>query len=177
MKTISRLLLAGAIGLLGACSGPAPEPAPAPAEAPKPAPPATYSMEDFKNVRKLDAHVHMNVVDSTFLEQARDDGFELMTINVDYPDFPKLADQRAAALTQLHADPARALGHHLFDAGLRQAGWADKVNAALAADARAGREAVKIWKNVGMKRADPRQAHHARRSAFSPVGVEHPQRD
>src|SRR6185295_14632069 len=107
MKLIPGLLMSGAIGLLCACSGPAPEPAPVPAEAPKPAPPATYSMDDFKSVRKLDAHVHMNVVDSTFLEQARDDGFELMTINVDYPDFPKLADQRAAALTQLHADPAR----------------------------------------------------------------------
>ena len=46
-------------------------------------------------------------LDATFLEQARDDGFELMSINVDYPDFPKLVDQRTAALAQLHADPSQ----------------------------------------------------------------------
>ena len=64
-------------------------------------------MEDFAQVRKLDAHVHINVLDAAFLEQARDDNFELMAINVDYPDFPKLADQRAAALAQVKADAAR----------------------------------------------------------------------
>jgi len=152
MKLISRLLLASAISLLCACSGPAPEPAPAPAEAPKPAAPAPYSMEDFKSVRKLDAHVHMNVVGPAFLEQARDDGFELMTINVDYPDFPKLADQRAAALTQLQADPARVHWATTFSMqGFGKPGWADKVNAGLAADAQQGAKAVKIWKNVGMQ--------------------------
>ena len=155
MKSISRLLLVGAIVLLGACGGPAPETAPAPAEAPKPAAPATYSMEDFRSVRKLDAHVHMNVVGPAFLEQAREDGFELMTINVDYPDFPRLADQRAAALTQLHADPARVHWATTFSMqGFGKRGWADKVNAALAADAEQGAKAVKIWKNVGMKERD-----------------------
>jgi hypothetical protein len=152
MKLIPGLLLGGAIGLLCACSGPAPEPAPVAAEAPKPAAPATYSMEDFKSVRKLDAHVHMNVVDPAFLEQARDDGFELMTINVDYPDFPMLADQRAAALSQLHADPARVHWATTFSMqGFGKPGWADKVDAALAADAEQGAKAVKVWKNVGMK--------------------------
>lgn len=152
MKLIPRLLLAGAIGVLCACSGPTPEPAPAPAEAPKPAPPATYSMEDFKSLRKLDAHVHVNVLDSAFLDQAREDGFELMLINVDYPDFPKLADQRAAALAQLHADPARVHWATTFSMqGFGKSGWADKVNEGLAADAAQGAKAVKVWKNIGMK--------------------------
>ena len=109
-------------------------------------------MEDFKNVRKLDAHVHMNVADPALLDQARADGFELMSINVDYPDFPRLADQRAAALAQLHADPARVHWATAFSMqGFGKPGWADKVNAALAADAQQGAKAVKIWKNVGME--------------------------
>ena len=155
MKMFSQWLLASATGLLCACGGPAPEPSPAPAEPPKAAAPQTYSMQDFRSVRKLDAHVHMNVVDPAFLEQARDDGFELMTINVDYPDFPRLADQRAAALTQLHADPARVHWATTFSMqGFGKPGWADKVNAGLAADAQQGAKAVKIWKNVGMQERD-----------------------
>jgi hypothetical protein len=115
------------------------------------APAASYSMEDFARVRKLDSHVHMNVTSADFLEQARADGFELMAINVDYPDFPQLADQRAAALAQVKADPARvhwATTFSMRDFG--KADWADKVRAQLDQDAKQGARAVKIWKNVGM---------------------------
>ena len=45
-----------------------------------------YSMADFTRVRKYDAHVHANTSDSAFLEQARADGFELLSINVDYQE-------------------------------------------------------------------------------------------
>jgi len=150
MNLVSRLLITGAIAVLSACSDPKAEPAAAAAPA-KPAPPAHYAMEDFAHVRKLDAHVHVNVMSPAFLEQAREDGFELMSINVDYPDFPKLADQRAAALAQLKAEPARLHWATTFSMqGFGKPGWADKINAALAADAAQGAKAVKIWKNVGM---------------------------
>jgi predicted TIM-barrel fold metal-dependent hydrolase len=150
MNLVSRLLVSGVFAALSACAKPTAEPAAAAAPA-KPAPPAHYSMEDFARVRKLDAHVHVNVMAPAFLEQARDDGFELMSINVDYPDFPKLADQRAAALAQLKADPVRFHWATTFSMqGFGSKGWADKVNASLAADAGQGAKAVKIWKNVGM---------------------------
>ena len=159
MKLISGLLLSGAVALLCACTESKPEPPAAPAgkaDAAKPAQATHYAMEDFGRVRKLDAHVHMNVTGPAFLEQARDDGFELMAINVDYPDFPKLADQRAAALTQLRAQdsykPARIYWATTFSMkGFGKAGWAGKVSAGLAADAAEGAKAVKVWKNVGMK--------------------------
>src|SRR6478609_4050573 len=107
MKLLTHSLLASALFLVCACSSKEPEsPPPAAANAP-PATAANYSMDDFTRVRKLDAHVHINVRDATFLDQARADNFEVMAINVDYPDFPKLADQRAAALVQVKADPAR----------------------------------------------------------------------
>jgi hypothetical protein len=117
--------------------------------------PSNYSMEDFAKVRKLDAHVHDNVTDGAFLEQARADNFELMSINVDYPDFPKLADQRAAALLQLRADPKRFHWATTFSLdGFGGADWAGRVNASIAADAKRGAKAVKIWKNVGMSARD-----------------------
>jgi hypothetical protein len=131
--------------LLGACAKRDPAPATPPAE------PASYAMEDFAKVRKLDSHVHINVLDPAFIEQARADNFELMAINVDYPDFPKLVDQRAAALAQVEADPARVHWATTFSMdGFGKKDWAEKVNDALAADAAAGAKAVKIWKNVGM---------------------------
>src|SRR5688572_24418552 len=135
MKLIPQSLLAGAFVLLAACSSKEAEaPPPAAANAP-PAKPAVYSMEDFARVRKLDAHVHINVLDSTFLEQARADNFEVMAINVDYPDFPKLADQRAAALVQVKADPARIHWATTFSVkGFEKKDWLAKVNAQLAAD-------------------------------------------
>src|SRR3954469_10721578 len=117
--------------------------------------PSNYSMDDFARVRKFDAHVHGNVVSPALLEQARADNFELMSINVDYPDFPALADQRAAALAQLKMDPARFHWATTFSMqGFGDAGWAEKVGAGLAADAKQGAKAVKIWKNVGMSERD-----------------------
>jgi len=150
MKQARNFWLSGAISLLCACTDPKMEPAAA--APPAKAEPAHYSMEDFARVRKLDAHVHVNVPDPVFLEQAAADGFELLSINVDYPDFPKLAEQRAAALTQLEADPARFHWATTFSMqGFGKKDWVEKVNASVATDAAAGAKAVKIWKNVGMQ--------------------------
>src|SRR5689334_7034639 len=106
MKLFSGLLVSAAIFLAPGCSESKKDVVAPPAEA-QGAPADHYSMADFATVRKLDAHVHINVLDAAFRDQAREDNFELMAINVDYPDFPKLADQRAAALAQVQGDPAR----------------------------------------------------------------------
>jgi predicted TIM-barrel fold metal-dependent hydrolase len=180
MNLISRLLMSGAIALLCACTDSKPEPAAVAAgraDAPKPEQPANYEMEDFARLRKLDAHVHVNVTDPAFLEQARDDGFELMSINVDYPDFPKLSDQRAAALAQLRAQqaykPARIHWATTFSMqGFGKPGWTEKVNAGLAADAGEGAKAVKIWKNVGMKEKAAGKLIMLDDPAISPVADE-----
>src|SRR3954469_2299884 len=155
MKLIPRLLLAAAYSLLCACSDSSPAPKEAPPVAHANVEPGPYAMQDFQRVRKLDAHVHINVLDSTFLDQAREDNFEVMAINVDYPDFPKLADQRAAALAQVKADPARVHWATTFSVkGFENKNWLPKVQAQLAADAAQGAKAVKIWKNVGMSERD-----------------------
>jgi len=137
MRSFTPGLIFGTIVALGACA--------------LAAPPSNYSMDDFAKVRKLDAHVHGNVVTPALIEQAKADNFELMSINVDYPDFPALKEQRAAALAQLKMDPARFHWATTFSMqGFEAPDWADKVGASLAADAKQGAKAVKIWKNVGM---------------------------
>lgn len=115
----------------------------------------SYSMSDFTRVRKYDAHVHSNSPDPAFLEQARADGFELLSINVDYPDFPSLALQHAAALTLAAKDPRHFHWATTFSMkGFGTPGWADRVKAKLARDVAKGAVAVKIWKNVGLAEKD-----------------------
>jgi predicted TIM-barrel fold metal-dependent hydrolase len=116
---------------------------------------ATYTMDDFARVPKFDAHVHANTTDRAFLEQARADGFELMSINVDYPDFPSIADQQAAALELARAEPARfhwATTFSMDDYG--SPGWAGRAQAGLDAAVAEGARAVKVWKNIGMVERD-----------------------
>ncbi len=139
--------------LLAACQrGPAGAAARAghpPVEAP------SYSMDDFARVRKFDAHVHANADDPAFLEQARADGFELLSINVDYPDFPTVARQRAVVSKLAKADPARLHWATTFSMrGYGAPGWADGVEAALDRDVAEGAQAVKVWKNIGMVERD-----------------------
>lgn len=117
----------------------------APEEAPH------YTMADFARVAKFDAHVHVNSGDTALIEQARADGFELLSINVDYPDFPPIAQQAEVA----HQLAKRFPGHFHFATtfameGWGTPGWAERANAAIARERANGAVAVKVWKNVGM---------------------------
>ena len=117
--------------------------------------PEFYSAADFAGVRKFDAHVHANTSSAAFLEQARADNFELLSINVDYPDFPSLAEQERAVLSQAAADPERfhfATTFSTVDWG--KADWAATVNTKLDQAAARGAVAVKVWKNIGMALRD-----------------------
>ena len=79
----------------------------------------TYTDADFERVRKFDAHVHANTDDQVFLEIARKDGFEILSINVDYPDFPSLGAQARIAHKLQAADP----GHFHFATSFSMAGF------------------------------------------------------
>ena len=116
-----------------------------------------YTEADFARVRKFDAHVHANVLDGRFLAVARKDGFELLSINVDYPDFPALPLQARVA-SRLHAAaPHRLLFATTFTmAGFGAPGWTEATNRSLDAAAARGAVAVKVWKNIGMVARDPR---------------------
>lgn len=120
------------------------------------APPAdTYSDADFARVKKLDAHVHANVDDAVFGGIARKDGFELLSINVDYPDFPPVPVQAAIAEKMQHADPAHF--HYattISMEGFGTSGWAERTNAAIDRAIAEGAIAVKVWKNIGMVAKD-----------------------
>jgi predicted TIM-barrel fold metal-dependent hydrolase len=114
-----------------------------------------YSEADFAHVAKFDAHVHANISDPRFLDVARRDGFELLSINVDYPDFPALRDQATVAHEMRAKDPRRFRFATTFSMqGFGTPEWTARTNRALDDAFARGAVAVKVWKNIGMVATD-----------------------
>jgi predicted TIM-barrel fold metal-dependent hydrolase len=121
--------------------------------------PAIYTAADFVQVRKFDSHVHANTDDRHFLDIARKDGFELLSINVDYPDFPTLATQAKVAHELQAADPQHFHFLTTFSMkGFEGPGWTADTIRHIDAEVAQGAVGVKVWKNVGMVERDAQ--HH-----------------
>ncbi|WP_339720673.1 amidohydrolase family protein [uncultured Paraglaciecola sp.] len=114
-----------------------------------------YTMEDFPRVEKIDAHVHANNNDLSFLEQAKLDNFTLLSINVDYPDFPNIAEQRKIALQLKKLDEEHFKFASTFSMNNWQhEDWQQKVIEDIDLAIKQGAKAVKTWKNIGMTYKD-----------------------
>lgn len=110
-----------------------------------------YREQDFGSVRKLDAHVHANTADREFIDVARRDGFELLSINVDYPDFPPIDVQARISHRLRAADPRHF--HYATTFTMRGFGserWTADTIRRIDVEVRRGAVAVKVWKNIGM---------------------------
>jgi len=111
-----------------------------------------YNIEDFYKVEKIDAHVHLNSINSSWIELAKEDNFKLLSINVYYSDFNPVDEQYAFSLKHLKEDPtvfAFASTFHM--SGWDDPNWVDKVISHLDSTFSEGVVAVKIWKNIGME--------------------------
>jgi predicted TIM-barrel fold metal-dependent hydrolase len=114
-----------------------------------------YAVDDFARVRKFDAHVHANTDDQALLDVARKDGFELLSINVDYPDFPPLSTQAEVAHKLQAADPQRFHFATTFPMeGFGSPSWTQDTNRLIDAEVQHGALGVKVWKNIGMVARD-----------------------
>jgi hypothetical protein len=110
-----------------------------------------YDIGDFARVKKVDTHVHLNTRDMAFVEQAIADNFELVTINVDYPDFTAVDRQFEFALAQVAAHPDVVHFATTFTmAGWTEPGHVERVIEHLETARKRGAVAVKVWKNIGM---------------------------
>lgn len=110
-----------------------------------------YSENDFKSVKKIDTHMHLQAESTILSELAKEDNFKLVNVMVDVPDYPPLDDQEKFALHQVRAFPeqvnylsAFTLQH--FDSS----GWTDETIARLKSSFDNGALGIKIWKNIGM---------------------------
>jgi predicted TIM-barrel fold metal-dependent hydrolase len=110
-----------------------------------------YTRADFTRIPKIDSHVHANTDDRVFLDVAAKDGFEIISINVDYPDFPPLNLQAEIAHKLLAVDP----GHFHFVTtfsmkGFGDRNWTTETIRDIDAEMQRGAIGVKVWKNIGM---------------------------
>lgn len=110
-----------------------------------------YHMEDFRTVRKVDTHVHPNTENTAFLEQAREDNFIILAVNVDAPHYPSLDEQLRLAIRQKQAGP----DHVDFLATIslenwNDPHWADETIERLRNAFAKGALGIKLWKNIGM---------------------------
>jgi predicted TIM-barrel fold metal-dependent hydrolase len=114
-----------------------------------------YSMEDFQHVDKIDAHLHINGAAAQFMAQAVSDGFRVLTINVDYPDFPPIDVQQRDAIALRQAYPGRVAFAATFSvADFQSPDWAASQLSRLDAAFAQGAVGVKVWKNIGMTLRD-----------------------
>ena len=114
-----------------------------------------YTADDFKAVEKYDTHVHINSDDTTFIQQAKEDNFRLLTINVNSPDDPAIEEQRSLALRLIKAYPDRLAYATTFNVKNWDSNeWQPQTLAYLKESFEKGAIAVKIWKNIGMELRD-----------------------
>src|SRR3569833_3503474 len=91
-----------------------------------------YSDADFVRVPKFEAQVHDNVARDAFLDIARKDNIELLSITVDYPDIPPLPLQAKAALGHRAEDAKHIHFATAFSMqGFGEPGWTERTNAVL----------------------------------------------
>jgi hypothetical protein len=110
-----------------------------------------YSLADYDRVEKIDAHMHLHSADPGFLQAAAREHFKVLTINVDYPDFPPIVVQQRVALALRAAAPGRLAFAATFPVDRSaEPGWAEQTIARIDDAVRAGAVGIKVWKNIGM---------------------------
>jgi hypothetical protein len=114
-----------------------------------------YTLADYAKVSKIDAHMHLHNAEGGFIEAARRQNFRVLTINVDYPDFPALEQQQRVAVA-LHTEfPAQLAFAGTFPVADSEApGWAVRTERRIDAAVKAGAVGIKVWKNIGMSLRD-----------------------
>jgi predicted TIM-barrel fold metal-dependent hydrolase len=118
--------------------------------------PSHYSLDDFQRVDKIDAHLHIHGAAEQFMTQAISDGFRVLTINVDYPDFPPIDIQQRDAVALRKKYPGRVAFAATFSvAGFQSPDWAASQLSHLDAAFAQGAVGVKVWKNIGLALRDP----------------------
>jgi predicted TIM-barrel fold metal-dependent hydrolase len=125
------------------------------ASASSPDEPAPYAAADFDRVAKIDVHVHLHGDPDAFVARLHADHFRVLTINVDYPDFPSLGVQRAHAIALAATHPQDIAWAASFSvAGIDDPAWSARTIADLDAARALGAVAVKVWKNIDMSAKD-----------------------
>ncbi|MEX0994863.1 MAG: amidohydrolase family protein [Balneolaceae bacterium] len=125
----------------------------------------------YREIDKIDAHVHLNCTRPDLQKEADSEGFGLVTINTEVPDFPDTDIQREIAVKNAEEKPGNLHFIATFSTeGWGQPWWADRAMAQIEEGMDGGAVAVKIWKNIGMVLQDEKSRYiMADHPSFDPV--------
>ncbi len=114
-----------------------------------------YTMEDFPDVEKIDAHYHIYTTEENSVEQAHTDNFMLLNINTYSGGCERVVDahQNLKLLKQQEPEATAFTATFCLE-GWNEPGWADNTIAWIDQCIADGAIAVKVWKNVGMEYRD-----------------------
>jgi predicted TIM-barrel fold metal-dependent hydrolase len=107
---------------------------------------------EFATFEKIDAHVHVRYTGPEFLEQAIEDNFKVVIINLDHHDYDMQHDW-AAEQGRIHGDQCIYLTYFPI-AGWDEPDWQEKTIDLLRKAFADGAAGVKVWKNIGMEFKD-----------------------
>jgi predicted TIM-barrel fold metal-dependent hydrolase len=111
----------------------------------------SYTMADYGRVVKVDVHMHLHNPAPAFMAAAKRQNVKVLTINVDYPDFPPLDDQQRVAIQLKEQFPQDVAWAASFSVdGSDQPAWLPATRQRISAAMKAGAVGVKVWKNIGM---------------------------
>ena len=111
-----------------------------------------YSIDDFRQVEKFDAHYHIYADNENSLEQARRDNFKFININTNTDGCEQVveAHQGMMKLKQAHGDATAYTATFCLE-GWDDPGWVENTIAWIDNCIADGAVAVKVWKNIGME--------------------------
>ncbi len=114
-----------------------------------------YTVEDFKSVKKIDAHVHMRTDETTFVDQAIENHFQLININVYKSEAPNVEEQRKRSLNYINKYPNQISYVTAFSLqGWGESDWYRRTIEFLDTSIAKGAIGVKVWKEIGMELKD-----------------------
>ncbi|MDR8392132.1 amidohydrolase [Aliifodinibius sp. S!AR15-10] len=112
-------------------------------------------MDLYDSLPKIDAHMHYNCARPALLEQARSEGFRLLSINTEVPFFPLLKEQEDFILDR-ERDEQKSIDY-ITTFSTDKWGtedWQEKALAQIKNGMEKGAVGVKFWKNIGMELRD-----------------------
>ncbi len=117
----------------------------------------TYTIGDFKLIRKIDVHAHINSKTSKMIDLAKENNFRLLNMAVDvkghnYPSVRKQIEIREALYKE--SPGTMVFGTAFTLDGWDDPDWSDRVIKQLKSDFDLGAVSVKTWKNIGMDAKD-----------------------
>lgn len=109
-----------------------------------------YSVDDFKKVKKVDAHVHYNTLSDGITSLAHSSGFRLLSINTNIPGFPSIKAQQDFIIK--HAEYKKTLFHlaTFNSSNVYDDNWLEKELQYVRDAIAEGALGFKVWKDIGM---------------------------